>query len=295
MFRRRLFISYQSGDRALAEEIAVGLRHAGYTVFFDISEIVSGAEYHARIEREIKKSHGLIFLASPAALEEGRYTLTELELARAKWKAPSGKVLTVLLHGVQPSDLPGYLKSVSMLTPVGDAAAEAINSARKLWPRRSWGQAAAYALAAAVLIAYVAIMSHGARCLAATEGDPRWCSKVCGVFNPAGNANEHLICTKPILAREDYALNEAYQQLKSMVASAPDQEALEVKTGIRLIEEQHEWASSQRDVECETDNRTLVPWNVSSRSEQVSCILRVTYYRARLLRRASVRLAQPPG
>ena len=94
----RLFLSYSSADRNLVEPIYLTLRAQGHTVFFDRADLPPGEEYDARIREAIERSQLFVFLVTPAALEAGSYTLTELGIAQKTWESPAGKLLPVVLR-----------------------------------------------------------------------------------------------------------------------------------------------------------------------------------------------------
>ena len=76
-----VFISYVSEQRAAAEEIALALRAEHHEVFFDRSELPEGDAYNERIREAIRSCDLIVFLVSPEAVSETRYTLTELKFA----------------------------------------------------------------------------------------------------------------------------------------------------------------------------------------------------------------------
>jgi hypothetical protein len=53
-----------------------------------------------RIERAVDQSALFIFLLSPSSVTKGRFTLSELEFARRKWRKPDGCVLPVMVQPV---------------------------------------------------------------------------------------------------------------------------------------------------------------------------------------------------
>jgi tetratricopeptide (TPR) repeat protein len=141
------FISYASEQRALAEEIALALREEGHRVFFDRSALPEGEAYNARIREAIRGSDLLIFLLSPQAVSQGRYTMTELKFAEEKWSSPTGHVLPVMVSATDMSALPAYLRAVVILRPAGSVAAEVVAAVERLsqprWKRRIRPYAAA--------------------------------------------------------------------------------------------------------------------------------------------------------
>jgi len=128
----RLFLSYASEDRKLVEPIYLALRAQGHTVFFDRTDLAAGEEYDARIREAIEKSQLFIFLVSPASLDAGSYTLTELGIAQKTWDHPSGKLLPVILRPTKLEQIPPYLKSVTLLEPEGNEAATVADAVHRI-------------------------------------------------------------------------------------------------------------------------------------------------------------------
>lgn len=120
----RVFMSYASEQKPIAEAIAFSLRNRGHLVFFDRDDLPEGASYDDKIATAIDRSDLFLFLISPEAVGEGRYTLTELKFARHKWRHPSGRVLPVIVAKTPMSAVPAYLKAVTILEPQGNIAAE---------------------------------------------------------------------------------------------------------------------------------------------------------------------------
>ena len=118
-----IFLSYASEQAAIAESIEVALSGEGHDVFRDRSDLPSGEAYHARIREAIAASDLFVFLVSPEAVSAGRYTLTELELAREKWRNPSGRVLPVIVAPTPRGSIPTFLNGVTSLSPAGNMPA----------------------------------------------------------------------------------------------------------------------------------------------------------------------------
>ncbi len=119
-----IFLCYPSAERATADQINLALVGQGHDVFFDRDDLPAGDEYHQRISRAIEQSHVFIFLITPDSLAKGRYTLTELDIAQAKWEHPAGHVLPVMVQPTPIKDVPPYLRAVTILEPKGDVAAD---------------------------------------------------------------------------------------------------------------------------------------------------------------------------
>jgi len=153
----RLFLSYARKHQATADALALRLRQAGHEVFFDKDDLQPGESYDERIRQRLNDSDGLVFLVSPESVRHGAYALTELRFARERWKNPSGRVLPVMVEPTPYSDIPEYLKAVTIFEPVGNLVAEAADKAGKMGGPpsrlRPWAIAAlmlAVALAAGV-------------------------------------------------------------------------------------------------------------------------------------------------
>lgn len=80
-----------------------------------------------------------MFLISPDSVASGRYTLSELELAKEKWSHPRDRVLPVMVRPTPKEGIPPYLKAVTILHPRGSAAAEVTSAVQALVTRSSEG------------------------------------------------------------------------------------------------------------------------------------------------------------
>jgi len=120
----RAFLSYASEDRATAHEVRLALLGSGVEVFMDEASLSPGQEFHTRIRESLSGSDVFVFLISPNSVSEGKYTLTELELAKQKWSHPSGSILPVLISPTSIDLIDPYLRAVTILEPRGSVAAE---------------------------------------------------------------------------------------------------------------------------------------------------------------------------
>ncbi len=120
----KIFLSYASEDRKIAEGIELALSGSGYTVFFDKTSLPPGGDYHSRIAKAVSDADLFIFLISEESISAGSYALTELKFARKKWAHPKGRILPVRLREIDWEKIPTYLKSITILSPVGNVAAE---------------------------------------------------------------------------------------------------------------------------------------------------------------------------
>jgi hypothetical protein len=150
----KLFLSYPSGQRELAERLTLALEAEGHEAFIDRSELKPGESFHKRLRESIFGAHAMVFLVTPDSVRPGSYALAELNIARQRWRRPSGHVLPVIVLPTPISALPPYLTAVTVLEPRGDAVAEIVAAVAQLDPpSRAWrkwwvGGAAALAVAA---------------------------------------------------------------------------------------------------------------------------------------------------
>lgn len=150
----KIFIAHASEDAVNSESLALGLRQQGHKVFFDAHSLVDAAGYTERIIAEIDQCDLFIFLISPEAVTEGRYSLTELKVAQTKWDIPDGRVLPVMLRATPFKDLPPYLRAVKVLEPPGDPVADVVFAVKTIGEgrRRKW-PVPTFALACVALLA----------------------------------------------------------------------------------------------------------------------------------------------
>jgi formylglycine-generating enzyme required for sulfatase activity len=127
-----VFLSYASQDREAADAIRLALAADGHDVFFDREDLPPGDEFDERIRSAIQSSDLMVFLLTPDAVDAGSYTLSELEIARKTWKYPGRRILPVMLRPVPFDRVPPYLKSVTVLAPKGNAAAEVADTVARL-------------------------------------------------------------------------------------------------------------------------------------------------------------------
>jgi hypothetical protein len=126
--RLRIFLSHASEDTDIAQKVALALLQEGHEIFFDRNSLSAGVGFIRAIRDELFEADLFIFLISPAALAEGRYTRTELKLAQEKWPDPSGRILPVIASKTDWETIPPYLTAVTVLKPEGNLAAEVVHS-----------------------------------------------------------------------------------------------------------------------------------------------------------------------
>lgn len=133
----KVFLSYASEDRQIAEEIQLALTGAGHNVFFDRESLAPAGEYHSRLRSAIDEANVMVFLISPPALTPGSYTLSELKFARERWPHPKGCVIPVLVRPLDWAAIPSYLRTVTVLQPEGNTAAEVVAALDRMGDEQS--------------------------------------------------------------------------------------------------------------------------------------------------------------
>lgn len=128
----KVFLSFSSANRVIAESVANAIRNNGHEVFFERDHLAPGEAIGKKIQGAIQDCDLFVFLVSAESLKQGRYPLTELMLARRKWPQPSGHLLPVLIDPAQRDAMPAYLKTVAPLEPSGDISAETAIAVDKL-------------------------------------------------------------------------------------------------------------------------------------------------------------------
>jgi hypothetical protein len=128
----KLFLSYPSAERPLAERLALALEAEGHEVFFDRSDLAAGEAFHEPLREAVQAADAMVFLITPASVAVGSYTLAELEIARQRWRRPAGRVLPVMVAPTPMATLPPYLSAVTVLQPRGEPVAETVAAVARL-------------------------------------------------------------------------------------------------------------------------------------------------------------------
>jgi hypothetical protein len=119
-----IFLSYASSDRRVADEVRLALLGARYEVFMSDADLAPGSNFNSEIRHAIKRCDRCIFLISPDAVKDGRYTATELALVKQKWKTPWGFVLTVIIKETPGESIDPYFACETRLVPKANVGAE---------------------------------------------------------------------------------------------------------------------------------------------------------------------------
>ncbi len=130
----KIFLSYASEDEGVAADVAKSIAARGHTVFFDQKSLPAGNTYEDKIEKAVSKCDLFVFLISPYSVAPGKYTHTEVGLAERRWRQPAKRVLPVEIARTDPKQIPAYLRSVTILKPKGNIAAETAAQVDKMRP-----------------------------------------------------------------------------------------------------------------------------------------------------------------
>ena len=149
-----VFLCHAREQRDLAQRITLALEGMAVDVFFDREDLPPTGEFNLAIRTAIRRCDLFVFLASPQALDEGSYTLSELGIAQRRWPHPAERVMTLLVDATPIAALPPYLSAVTVLEPAGDPVAETVDAVAR-WRerrRRRWLTRAAVAASIAALV-----------------------------------------------------------------------------------------------------------------------------------------------
>ncbi|HUG24458.1 toll/interleukin-1 receptor domain-containing protein [Piscinibacter sp.] len=104
----KLFLSYPSGHRELAERLTLALEAEGHEVFMDRADLKAGESFHQALREAILGADAMVSLVTPEAVAAGSYALAELNIAQQRWRRPSGHVLPVMVVATPIAALPSY-------------------------------------------------------------------------------------------------------------------------------------------------------------------------------------------
>jgi len=114
MRRPLVFISYVAKDKEYARKLVNALRREGTDVWWGY-DITLGERWDHEITKALEQANVFIALVSPDFLSS-EWGMFEVGAALGRrWQFSDPLVLTVLLHGVRPRDLPGPLQQFQAL------------------------------------------------------------------------------------------------------------------------------------------------------------------------------------
>jgi hypothetical protein len=120
----KVFLSYASEDRALAERVCRVLETEGHDVFFDREDLGGGDAFGERIRAAVERTDVFVYLISHASIAPKSYALTELSIAAGLRKRRRPAILPVRTDDTSIDAVPATLRAYTILEPQGDAPAE---------------------------------------------------------------------------------------------------------------------------------------------------------------------------
>jgi TIR domain len=120
----KVFLSYSSAQRPLAEKIVELLDSEGHDVFFDRDSLQAGETFDQRIRKAIGGCQLFIFLVSAESVKHGSYTRTELALVEMLDDSVRPAILPVLVAPLDLALLPAFLSTRTVYQPSGYVPAE---------------------------------------------------------------------------------------------------------------------------------------------------------------------------
>ncbi|HKC45702.1 MAG TPA: toll/interleukin-1 receptor domain-containing protein [Burkholderiales bacterium] len=149
----KLFLSYPSAQRELADRLALALEAERHEVFVDRTDLKAGEAFHRTLREAILGADGMVFLVTPESVAPGSYALAELDIAQQRWRRPGGRVLPVMVAPTPIAALPPYLSAVTVLQPRGDTVAEVVAAVARLAPSSPGWRRVAMIVAAVAIVA----------------------------------------------------------------------------------------------------------------------------------------------
>ena len=138
----KIFISYANEDKSAVRKIALALKSADHTVFFDETSLPPGGSFHDRIIKALMECDLFIFVISPYSIDERGAALNELKIAQTKWPDPDLRLLPVMLSDVPMASLPAALtETVTILRPTGNVAFDIVSQVHQIkgeHKKRGW-------------------------------------------------------------------------------------------------------------------------------------------------------------
>lgn len=155
----RIFLIHDPNDVEAAEQIERALQGAKHSVYRRNGKIESAKSQLAAIRDSIVKSDFVLFLATKASSSVGSVALSDIAIAREKWRDPKGRILVLRTDHAPPVENETQLKALRQAGPLSNSGeiGNLISQEYSLRRRsRSFSYATTAILAAAVPLAAVA-------------------------------------------------------------------------------------------------------------------------------------------
>jgi len=169
----RIFLSYASEERPVAERVCRVLETEGHEVFFDRDDLGGGDAFGERIRTAIESSQVLVYLISHASVASHSYALTELAIAAALARKQRPAILPVRLDATPTDAVPPTLRAYTILEPQGDAPAEIALAVDRLRKQRQATVVRMMAIAAGAVLVVAAAAAFTWRSASAPNPEPK--------------------------------------------------------------------------------------------------------------------------
>jgi hypothetical protein len=169
----RIFLSYASEERPLAERVCRVLETEGHEVFFDRDDLGGGDAFGERIRTAIESSQVLVYLISHHSVASHSYALTELAIAATLAKKQRPAILPVRLDDTPIDAVPPTLRAYTILEPQGDAPAEIALAVDRIRKQRQAAAMRLAAVAAGVVLVVAGALAFTWRSAAAPTPEPK--------------------------------------------------------------------------------------------------------------------------
>ena len=105
-----VFLSYASEDRLIMQKLSATLRRAALTIWTNKTDIRTGSEFQAEINKGIEQADNFVYLLSPNSLQS-EYCQQELNYAVANQK----RIITLLVTETDLQQIPEQLRSLQFI------------------------------------------------------------------------------------------------------------------------------------------------------------------------------------
>jgi TIR domain len=112
----KVFLSYSSADRKLAERIREELGTRGLTVWSS-DQVATGAVWRDQIEQAIRAADSILVLVGPKSGMDEAQQFTCRTALEAVWENPGKRLIPILMHG---AELPAFLSAWNLVR-LGDS------------------------------------------------------------------------------------------------------------------------------------------------------------------------------
>ena len=140
----RIFLSYASEDRKVAEELSLALAQQGHDVFFDRDDLQLGEDWEGKLRRSIRQCSLFVPVISQRTLAPGRrffrveWNLAVDEAKMASFLDEEAFLLPVVIDetGLDEADVPSKFRAIQWQSlPGGQATPEFVSRVLQLYRR----------------------------------------------------------------------------------------------------------------------------------------------------------------